>query len=66
MLAVPLTEASAKIRIGPPVDDEDDLASPAWAGVLPVSMATGEPVPDGDPRDLPEHVSDYRRPGGTR
>ena len=66
MLAVPLAEASAKIRSGPPVDDEADLASPAWAGVLPVSLATGDAVPDGDPRDLPQHVGDYRRPGGTR
>ena len=66
MLAVLLPEASAKIRTGPPVDDEADLTSPAWAGVLPVTLATGEPVPDGDPRDLPRHVSDYRRPGGTR
>jgi nitroimidazol reductase NimA-like FMN-containing flavoprotein (pyridoxamine 5'-phosphate oxidase superfamily) len=66
MLAVPLAEASAKIRTGPPVDDEADLASPAWAGVLPVTLATGEPVPDGEPRGLPEHVSHYRRPGGTR
>ena len=66
MLAVPLAEASAKIRTGPPVDDEADLASPAWAGVLPVTLATGEPVPHGDRRDMPEHVSDYRRPGGTR
>jgi nitroimidazol reductase NimA-like FMN-containing flavoprotein (pyridoxamine 5'-phosphate oxidase superfamily) len=66
MLAVPLTEASAKVRTGPPVDDEADLASPVWAGVLPVSLATGEPVPDGDPRDLPEHVTSYRRPGGAR
>jgi nitroimidazol reductase NimA-like FMN-containing flavoprotein (pyridoxamine 5'-phosphate oxidase superfamily) len=63
MLAVPLTEASAKIRTGPPVDDEDDLASQVWAGVLPVSLTTGAPVPDGDPRDLPEHVTRYRRPG---
>jgi nitroimidazol reductase NimA-like FMN-containing flavoprotein (pyridoxamine 5'-phosphate oxidase superfamily) len=66
MLSVPLTEASAKIRTGPPVDDEADLASPVWAGVLPVSMATGTPVPDGDERGLPEHVTAYRRPGGTR
>jgi uncharacterized protein len=63
MLAVPLTEASAKIRIGPPLDDEADLASPVWAGVLPVSLATGVPISDGEPRDLPEHVSHYRRPG---
>jgi uncharacterized protein len=63
MLAVPLTEASAKIRSGPPDDVEADLASEAWAGVLPVSMTTGTPMPDGDPRDLPEHVTRYRRPG---
>jgi nitroimidazol reductase NimA-like FMN-containing flavoprotein (pyridoxamine 5'-phosphate oxidase superfamily) len=63
MLAVPLTEASAKIRTGPPDDAEADLASRAWAGVLPVSMTTGTPVPDGDPRDLPQHVTHYRRPG---
>ena len=66
MLAVPLTESSAKIRSGPPVDDEGDLASPVWAGVLPVSIATGEPEPDGERRDLPDHVTSYRRPGGSR
>jgi nitroimidazol reductase NimA-like FMN-containing flavoprotein (pyridoxamine 5'-phosphate oxidase superfamily) len=66
MLAVPLSEASAKIRTGPPVDDEADLTSPVWAGVLPVTIATGVPVPDGERRDLPEHVTSYRRPGGTR
>jgi nitroimidazol reductase NimA-like FMN-containing flavoprotein (pyridoxamine 5'-phosphate oxidase superfamily) len=65
MLAVPLTEASAKIRMGPPDDAEADLASPAWAGVLPISMITGTPVPDGDPRELPEHVTQYRRPSAA-
>ncbi len=65
MLAVPLAEASAKIRTGPPVDDEADLSSAVWAGVLPVLLATGAPVPDGDPRDLPEHVTRYRRPADT-
>ena len=65
MLAVTLTEASAKIRTGPPIDDEGDLASAVWAGVVPVSLATGVPEPDGEPRDLPEHVATYRRPGGT-
>ncbi|MBA3690021.1 MAG: pyridoxamine 5'-phosphate oxidase family protein, partial [Actinobacteria bacterium] len=43
MLAVPLAEASAKIRTGPPLDDEADLSSPVWAGVLPVSLAAGTP-----------------------
>lgn len=65
MLAVPLTEASAKVRTGPPVDDDADLSSPVWAGVLPVSMVTGDAVPHGEPRDLPEHVTHYRRPGPT-
>ena len=46
MLALPIEEASAKVRTGPPIDDEDDLAWPVWAGVVPVSLTHGEPVPD--------------------
>jgi hypothetical protein len=33
--------------------------------VLPISMITGTPVPDGDPRELPEHVTQYRRPSAA-
>jgi len=44
--AVRIEEASAKIRTGPPVDEEDDYALPVWAGVLPVSLAVGQPEPD--------------------
>ncbi len=47
--AVSLGEASAKVRTGPPKDDPDDLALPVWAGVVPLRMARGEPVPD-EPR----------------
>jgi uncharacterized protein len=47
VLALPLDEASAKVRTGPPVDDEDDYALPVWAGVVPVRTAIGEPVSDG-------------------
>jgi nitroimidazol reductase NimA-like FMN-containing flavoprotein (pyridoxamine 5'-phosphate oxidase superfamily) len=47
VLAVPLEEASAKVRSGPPMDAESDWSWPAWAGVLPVQMRLGEPVPDG-------------------
>ncbi len=48
VLAVPIDEASAKVRTGPPVDDEEDYALPVWAGVLPLRMAVGEP--EADPR----------------
>ncbi|HEX8559051.1 MAG TPA: pyridoxamine 5'-phosphate oxidase family protein [Pyrinomonadaceae bacterium] len=51
VLALPLEEASAKVRTGPPVDDEDDYALPVWAGVLPLRVEPGAPEPD--PR-LPE------------
>jgi nitroimidazol reductase NimA-like FMN-containing flavoprotein (pyridoxamine 5'-phosphate oxidase superfamily) len=44
VLALPLHEASAKTRSGPPVDDEADYALPVWAGVVPVSLVRGEPV----------------------
>ena len=65
MLALPLDEASAKIRTGPPMDDEEDLASPVWAGVLPLGLAPGPPVADGDERPIPDHLVDYRRPGAV-
>jgi nitroimidazol reductase NimA-like FMN-containing flavoprotein (pyridoxamine 5'-phosphate oxidase superfamily) len=48
VLSLPLSEASAKIRTGPPIDDEEDYQLPVWAGVLPLRIATGEP--DADPR----------------
>jgi nitroimidazol reductase NimA-like FMN-containing flavoprotein (pyridoxamine 5'-phosphate oxidase superfamily) len=46
VLSMPIDEASAKIRIGPPVDDEEDYGLDIWAGVLPLHMQAGEPVPD--------------------
>ena len=51
ILRLKLDEASAKVRTGPPVDDEEDYALPVWAGVLPLSVVVGEPVPD--PRLVP-------------
>jgi nitroimidazol reductase NimA-like FMN-containing flavoprotein (pyridoxamine 5'-phosphate oxidase superfamily) len=45
VLALPLEEVSAKIRNGPPVDDEEDLALPVWAGVVPIRQEVG-PAPD--------------------
>jgi nitroimidazol reductase NimA-like FMN-containing flavoprotein (pyridoxamine 5'-phosphate oxidase superfamily) len=47
VLALPLQEVSAKVRVGPPVDEEDDYASPVWAGVVPIHMRLAEPIPDG-------------------
>ena len=47
VLSLPLDEVSAKIRTGPPIDDEEDYALPIWAGVVPVVQTLGEPVPDG-------------------
>jgi uncharacterized protein len=46
VLRLEIEEASAKIRTGDPIDDEDDLALPVWAGVLPCALTWGEPVPD--------------------
>jgi uncharacterized protein len=46
VLWMDLDEASAKIRTGPPIDDEEDYALPVWAGVLPLGITTGRPAPD--------------------
>lgn len=46
VLSLPITEASAKIRTGGPVDDKADYALPVWAGVVPLRLAKGAPVPD--------------------
>jgi uncharacterized protein len=46
VLSLPLGEASAKLRSGPPVDDEEDYALATWAGVIPLATVTGAPVPD--------------------
>ena len=44
VVALPLDEASAKVRMGGPIDDEEDLALPCWAGHLPLSLVAGAPV----------------------
>ena len=64
VLCIPLTEASAKIRTGPPIDDEEDYQLPVWAGVLPLRLMTGEPVKDprlGEGIEVPEYVVNYQR-----
>jgi len=46
VLSLPLTEASAKVRTGPPLDDEEDYKLPVWAGVIPVKLISEPPVKD--------------------
>jgi hypothetical protein len=46
VLKLPIDEASAKVRKGGPKDDAEDMSLPVWAGVLPVGMRAGEPLPD--------------------
>jgi len=46
VLKVPLVEVSAKVRTGPPIDDEEDYALNVWAGVVPLELRAGNPVND--------------------
>lgn len=46
VMALPLDEASAKVRQGPPLDDEEDYGQPVWAGVAPVPARVGSLEPD--------------------
>lgn len=46
VLEFQIEEASAKVRQGPPLDDEEDYSLPMWAGILPVKLKTGTPTPD--------------------
>ena len=65
VLALPLDEVSAKVRTGPPKDDDPDYDLPIWAGVLPVSLTPDDPVADPvlDPSvPTPEHVATWARP----
>ena len=64
VLSMEIEEASAKVRSGPPLDDDDDLDLPYWAGQLPLTLGTGDPVPAPDlTRELPvpSHVTDWNR-----
>ena len=54
VLSLPLEEVSAKVRTGPPIDDEEDYAMDVWAGVVPLELTAGAPI--SDPR-LPENIA---------
>ncbi len=65
ILSMPITEASAKVRTGPPVDDPEDLDLDVWAGTLPLHTVVGEPTAAPDLRDgiaAPDYLRTYRRP----
>jgi uncharacterized protein len=64
VMRLPIEEFSAKVRQGPPIDDEVDYAFPTWAGVIPLEMVAGTPV--NDPRlelgrEVPEYAKNYLR-----
>jgi uncharacterized protein len=64
VLALDLVEVSAKVRTGGPVDDADDIALPHWAGIVPLTITAGTPVPADDLDagvPLPSYVTPYRR-----
>lgn len=64
VLALPLEEASAKIRTGGPVDEEEDYVLPVWAGVLPLPVVPGAPIPDARLNtavSVPANVANYSR-----
>ncbi len=56
VLALPLIEVSAKVRTGPPKDDEEDMRIPVWAGELPLRITAGSPIDD------PRLSADFRPP----
>ena len=64
ILAIPMDEASAKVRTGPPKDEDEDLELSVWAGVLPFTTLPGEPEADAllpNGIDPPSYLTDYRR-----
>jgi hypothetical protein len=64
VIALPLNEASAKVRSGPPVDDEPDYALDIWAGIIPMRLVAGKPTPDARLRpDIPARK--YLIPGAV-
>jgi uncharacterized protein len=66
VLRVPIEEFSAKVRTGPPIDDDEDYAFPTWAGVLPLEMKAGTAIGDqrlDAGRSVPAYVANYRRFG---
>ena len=69
VLSLPLDEASAKVRTGPPLDDEEDYELPVWAGVIPVCLVAKAPVDDARlpaNSEVPKYAVEYARPALRR
>jgi uncharacterized protein len=67
VLSIPIEEASAKIRTGPPLEDEADYELPVWAGIIPLRMAAGSPRADSRLKSgvqTPNYAADYKGPQG--
>jgi uncharacterized protein len=62
VLRLPLTEFSAKVRVGAAIDDEEDYSFPTWAGVIPLDVRVGAPIRDDRcEQDLPAYLKNYSR-----
>ncbi len=65
VLKLPLVEVSAKVRTGPPIDDEEDYELSVWAGVVPLKLTAGPPINDDRLTtgiEAPEYARNYGRP----
>jgi hypothetical protein len=66
VLALSLDECSVKVRTGGPIDDDDDMDLPVWAGVIPLTTVAGSPVSTTDlhvDASVPAYAERYARPG---
>jgi nitroimidazol reductase NimA-like FMN-containing flavoprotein (pyridoxamine 5'-phosphate oxidase superfamily) len=69
VMRLPITEFSAKVRTGPPIDNEEDYSFPTWAGVVPLQTVAGSPINDPklDPKTrVPDYVRSYSRTARAR
>ncbi len=67
LIAIPLDESACKVRTGGPIDDDEDISLPFWAGEIPVRQVYGEPIPSADlPEGIetPVYATQYSRPTG--
>lgn len=64
VVRLPINEFSAKVRTGPPIDDEEDYSFRVWAGVLPLNVVPGTPISDSrllEGVEIPDYVTRYSR-----
>jgi nitroimidazol reductase NimA-like FMN-containing flavoprotein (pyridoxamine 5'-phosphate oxidase superfamily) len=62
VLRLPIDEFSAKVRVGPPVDDDEDYSFPTWAGVIPLEMTVGAAIRDERcEQEMPAYLKNYSR-----